>query len=47
MRYASKVYAVAQDFSQVNMDNPNPDDIKTKFYRVNGSGVHLVCSKLP
>jgi len=40
-------YAVAQDFSQVNMDNPNPDDIKTKFIGSMGPGVHLVCSKLP
>jgi len=47
MRYASQVYAVAQDFSEVNLDNPNPADIKTKIYRVDGSGVHLVCSKLP
>ena len=47
VRYRSKVYAVAEDYSQVNLDNPNPADIKTKIYRVDGSGVHLVCPKLP
>lgn len=47
IRYASRVYVVADDYAQVKPDNPKWADIKTKIYRVDGSGVRLICSKLP
>jgi hypothetical protein len=47
IRYKSTVYVVADDYAQVNLDKPDPADLKTRFYRVDKSGVHLACSKLP
>jgi hypothetical protein len=47
IRYKSAIYAVAADYAKVDPDNPRGADIKTKIYRVDRSGVHLVCSKLP
>jgi uncharacterized protein YecT (DUF1311 family) len=46
IRYASKIFAVAEDYALVDANRPSPVDVRTKIYRIDGRGAQLICSAL-